>query len=160
MAGTRDGVRPAAGGPSRGRPRRRPQPPTDPAELLDTMLNRSGLGAANLLAAGRPRLGFLTVRDLLFHLPRRYDDLREMRKLGDLRFVEDGTVVRARVTRRRRPGRAVVPAAGSSGRSRELEDETGCDRGDLVRAPLHRAPAVRRRRRSSCRASSSTSAGS
>jgi ATP-dependent DNA helicase RecG len=37
------------------------------------------------------------VRELLFHLPRRYDDLREIRKLGDLRGIEEGTVVSARV---------------------------------------------------------------
>jgi ATP-dependent DNA helicase RecG len=43
-------------------------------------------------------MGIDTVRDLLFHLPRRYDDLREMRKLGDLAWVEDGEVVSARVT--------------------------------------------------------------
>jgi ATP-dependent DNA helicase RecG len=43
-------------------------------------------------------MGLVTVRDLLFHLPRRYDDLREMRKLGDLAFIEDGTVVSAHVT--------------------------------------------------------------
>jgi len=43
-------------------------------------------------------MGIGTVRDLLFHLPRRYDDLREMRKLGDLAWVEDGEVVSARVT--------------------------------------------------------------
>jgi len=74
-----------------------PPPPTDPVELLDTMVNRSGLGAANLLGRAGRRLGFLTIRELLFHLPRRYDDLREMRKLGELRFIEDGTVVSARV---------------------------------------------------------------
>src|ERR1041385_5205831 len=61
------------------------------------MLNRSGLQAGNLLQRAGRRLGFLTVRELLFHLPRRYDDLREMRKLGDLRFVEEGTVVSAQV---------------------------------------------------------------
>ena len=43
-------------------------------------------------------MGLETVRDLLFHLPRRYDDLREMRKLGDLAWVEDGEVISARVT--------------------------------------------------------------
>src|SRR3954451_18023966 len=74
-----------------------PPPPTDPRELLETQLNRSGRGAANLLQRAGRRLGFLTVRELLFHLPRRYDDLREMRKLGDLRLVEEGTVVSARV---------------------------------------------------------------
>ncbi|TMD29474.1 MAG: ATP-dependent DNA helicase RecG [Chloroflexi bacterium] len=43
------------------------------------------------------RLGVATVRDLLFHLPRRYDDLREMRQLGDLTWVAEGTVISARV---------------------------------------------------------------
>jgi ATP-dependent DNA helicase RecG len=77
-------------------PARRP-PPTDPGELLDTMLRDSGLGAANLLQRAGRRLGFLTVRELLFHLPRRYDDLREMRQVGELVWVEEGTVVSARV---------------------------------------------------------------
>jgi ATP-dependent DNA helicase RecG len=69
-------------------------------------------------------MGLATVRDLLFHLPRRYDDLREMRKLGDLVWVEDGTVISARVTVvdvrveasfRRRVQRTIAV----------LEDETG-----------------------------------
>ena len=69
-------------------------------------------------------MGLVTVRDLLFHLPRRYDDLREMRKLGDLVWVEDGTVISARVTVvdvrveasfRRRVQRTIAV----------LEDETG-----------------------------------
>ena len=99
-------------------------PPTDPVELLSTPLARSGLsGAASLRRAGI-RLGFYDVRDLLFHLPRRYDDLREMAKLGDLIWVEPGTVVSARVrvvdvrvepTFRRRVQRTVAM----------LEDETG-----------------------------------
>ena len=61
------------------------------------MLRESGLGAANLLQRAGRRLGFLTVRELLFHLPRRYDDLREMRQLGELVWVEEGTVISARV---------------------------------------------------------------
>src|SRR4051812_10509716 len=61
------------------------------------MLRESGLGAANVLQRAGRRLGFLTVRELLFHLPRRYDDLREMRQLGELVWVEEGTVVSARV---------------------------------------------------------------
>src|SRR5689334_18245285 len=60
------------------------------------MLRESGLGAANVLQRAGRRLGFLTVRELLFHLPRRYDDLREMRQLGELVWVEEGTVVSAR----------------------------------------------------------------
>ncbi len=98
--------------------------PTDPVELLSTPLARSGLAAGTLLRRTGIRLGFYTVRDLLFHLPRRYDDLREMRKLGDLVWVEDGTVVSARVrvadvkvepTFRRRVQRTIA----------RLEDETG-----------------------------------
>jgi ATP-dependent DNA helicase RecG len=64
------------------------------------------------------------VRDLLFHLPRRYDDLREMSQLGDLVWVPEGTVASARVrvaglrvepTFRRRVQRTVAT----------LEDDTG-----------------------------------
>ena len=98
--------------------------PTDPVELLGTALVRSGLAAARTLQRAGIRLGFYDVRDLLFHLPRRYDDLREMYKLGDLVWVEEGTVVSARVrvadihvepTFRRRVQRTVA----------QLADETG-----------------------------------
>ena len=74
-----------------------PPPPTDPAVLLDTELIRSGLGAAAALRRAGRRLGFFTVRELLFHLPRRYDDLREMRQLRELYEIEEGSVVSARV---------------------------------------------------------------
>jgi ATP-dependent DNA helicase RecG len=99
-------------------------PPADPVELLSTPLARSGLTAGATLRRAGIRLGFYDVRDLLFHLPRRYDDLREMAKLGDLIWVEPGTVVSARVrvadvrvepTFRRRVQRTVAT----------LEDETG-----------------------------------
>ena len=123
MAEARSGrSRPPARAPVR-RPPPAP-PPTDPAELLDTELVRSGLGAANLLRRAGRRLGFFTVRDLLFHLPRRYDDLREMRRLGEMIWVEEGTVVSARVrvadirvepTFRRRVQRTIA----------RLEDDTG-----------------------------------
>ena len=43
------------------------------------------------------RLGIGRVRDLLFHFPRRYEDLREMRKLGELLLVPDGEAISARV---------------------------------------------------------------
>ena len=67
------------------------------AALLDVELLASGLSASNLLRRAGGRLGLRTVRDLLFHLPRRYDDLRELRRLGELNDVEDGEVVSARV---------------------------------------------------------------
>jgi ATP-dependent DNA helicase RecG len=65
--------------------------------LLDVPLAKSGLPGGTTLGRVGRRMGLATVRDLLFHLPRRYDDLREMRKLGDLAWVEDGEVVSARV---------------------------------------------------------------
>src|SRR6266516_3995635 len=84
--------------PSRGvaapNPGKRPE--TRPA-TLDTEVARSGLpGGPTVARAGR-RLGVRTVRDLLFHLPRRYDDLREMRRIGDLTWVADGEMISARV---------------------------------------------------------------
>ena len=93
-------------------------------ELLSAPLGKSGLPGATVLGRVGRRMGLTTVRDLLFHLPRRYDDLREMRKLGDLLWVEDGTVVSARVrvadvrveaSFRRRVQRTIAV----------LEDETG-----------------------------------
>ena len=99
-------------------------PPVDPVALLSTPLGASGLGAAATLRKAGIRLGFYDVRDLLFHLPRRYDDLREMQRLGDLVWTEPGTVVSARVrvaeirvepTFRRRVQRTIA----------RLEDETG-----------------------------------
>ena len=87
--------------PARGsrslRPRVAAPVPADPVALLDQGLGLSGLSAAAVLRRAGRRLGLETVRDLLFHLPRRYDDLRELRRLGDLHAVPDGTVVSARV---------------------------------------------------------------
>ena len=101
-----------------------PSPPTDPVELLSTPLAKSGFPAAGILRRAGIRLGWYDVRDLLFHLPRRYDDLRELSKLGDLVWAEEGTVVSARVhvddihveaTFRRRVQRTVA----------RLSDDTG-----------------------------------
>jgi ATP-dependent DNA helicase RecG len=98
-------------------------PPTG-AALLDWPIGKSGLPGATVLGRVGRRMGVEKVRDLLFHLPRRYDDLREMRKLGDLQWVEDGTVISARVrvadvrveaSFRRRVQRTIAV----------LEDETG-----------------------------------
>jgi ATP-dependent DNA helicase RecG len=72
--------------------------PADPVAVLDLPLGVSGLASGAALRRAGRRLGFYTVRDLLFHLPRRYDDLREMKNLGDLVWAEEGTVVSARVT--------------------------------------------------------------
>ena len=101
-----------------------PPPPTDPVELLSTPLARSGLSAAALLRRAGIRLGLYDVRDLLFHLPRRYDDLRELASIAQLRDRDDGTVVslqaivadiRVEASFRRRIQRTVA----------ELTDDTG-----------------------------------
>ncbi|MFL5675794.1 MAG: ATP-dependent DNA helicase RecG [Chloroflexota bacterium] len=105
----------------------RPLPPpvtTDPVELLATPLARSGLAAGAALQRAGRKLDLYYVRDLLFHLPRRYDDLREMRKLGDLLMVGDGDVISAVAT-----VSAVRVEPGFRGRTQRtiarLEDETG-----------------------------------
>jgi len=98
--------------------------PTEPAAILELPVGASGLPGASTVARARRHLGIGTVRDLLFHLPRRYDDLRELRKLGDLVWAANGEVISARVrvadlrvepTFRRRVQRTIA----------ELEDETG-----------------------------------
>jgi ATP-dependent DNA helicase RecG len=114
-----------ASGP-RGRTGRTPAlpPPRTPEELLERDLGRSGLPGATVLARAGRRLGWTSVRDLLFHLPRRYDDLREMRTIGELAWIEDGTPISARV-------RVVDVRVEASFRRRVqrtiavLEDDTG-----------------------------------
>ena len=100
------------------------QVPTDPVEVLSTPLVRSGLAAGATLRRAGIKLDFYTVRDLLFHLPRRYDDLREMRKLGDLVWGLDGTIVSAQAR-----VRDVRVEPGFRGRTQRtiarLEDDTG-----------------------------------
>ena len=63
----------------------------------ETRIGESGfLGATTLRRVG-PRLGIATVRDLLFHLPRRYDDLRELSSARDLALIPDGEPASARL---------------------------------------------------------------
>jgi len=95
MAQGQPGRRTAAG--PRTRAIRRTAPPTDPVALLSAALGESGLpGEATLRRAGR-RLDLRTVRDLLFHLPRRYEDRREMRTIAELRDLPDGATASVRV---------------------------------------------------------------
>ena len=102
-----------------------PSPPTDPVELLRTPLSASGLTAPAILRRAGTRLGWYDVRDLLFHLPRRYDDLRELSRLGDLVWTQEGTVVSARVrvddirveaSWRRRVQRTIAKLSDDTGR--------------------------------------------
>jgi ATP-dependent DNA helicase RecG len=72
--------------------------PRDPLEILASPLGLSGITGVSSLRRHARRLGVESVRDLLFHLPRRYDDLRELRRLADLRDLDDGSVASAKVT--------------------------------------------------------------
>jgi ATP-dependent DNA helicase RecG len=95
-----------------------------PIELIETDLAKSRLPAGPTIARAGRRLGFKTVRDLLFHLPRRYDDLREMRKIVDLTWTAEGEVISARV----RVGEVKVEPSFRRRIQRTtalLEDETG-----------------------------------
>jgi ATP-dependent DNA helicase RecG len=91
---------------------------------LETPIGASGFAGATILRRVGPRLGIRTVRDLLFHLPRRYDDLRELSRARDLGWIPDGEIASARLevrsirvepTFRRRIQRTVA----------HLGDETG-----------------------------------
>ena len=122
-AGQGGAPRPSRPAPRAGATPPRPAPPVG-AALLDEPIASSGLKAANVLARAGRRIGVATVRDLLFHLPKRYDDLRELRQLGRLQDVEDGEVVSARVevrelrveqTFRRRVQRTIAQVADETG---------------------------------------------
>jgi ATP-dependent DNA helicase RecG len=68
-----------------------------PVQSLDARVGSSGLpGAAAIRRAGA-RLGIDTVRDLLFHLPRGYADLRQSSTAAQLRDLDDGTAATARL---------------------------------------------------------------
>ena len=79
---------PPATAPARGAP---------PTLGLDTLLGSSGLPGASTLRRAGPRLGIRTVRDLLFHLPRRYEDLRSLSTVAQLSRLEDGEMATARL---------------------------------------------------------------
>ena len=64
---------------------------------LDTAIGASGLPGATVLRRVGPRLGIRTLRDLLFHLPRRYDDLRELSTARELARIADGEPASARL---------------------------------------------------------------
>ena len=63
----------------------------------ETPIGVSGFTGAGTLRRVGPRLGIRTVRDLLFHLPRRYDDLRELSTARDLARIPEGEPASARL---------------------------------------------------------------
>ena len=65
---------------------------------LDDPLGRSTIPSGPWLQRAARRLGIRTVRDLLYHLPRRYADLTQLYTLGQLGWLEPGTSVSVRAT--------------------------------------------------------------
>ncbi len=84
------------GGPARESAARAAKRPRGPVQL-DTPIGDSGIVGALALRRAGSRLGIRTVRDLLFHLPRRYDDLRELSTARDLSGIEEGERASARL---------------------------------------------------------------
>jgi ATP-dependent DNA helicase RecG len=68
-----------------------------PAVSLDSPITRAGLPGGPILTRLR-RAGLISVRDLLFHLPRRYDDLRDIRTFRELVAEPPDELVSARAT--------------------------------------------------------------
>ena len=89
----------AGSGTARGRSGGIGAAPSSPAGPVgpDTPVGSSGFAGATVLRRVGPRLGIHTVRDLLFHLPRRYDDLRELSAARDLVWIADGGAASARL---------------------------------------------------------------
>jgi ATP-dependent DNA helicase RecG len=75
---------------------RRPAGPVGPVRP-ETRIGDSGFTGAAVLRRVGPRLGIVTVRDLLFHLPRRYDDLRALSTARELTHIGDGEPASARL---------------------------------------------------------------
>jgi len=106
------------GGPFPAHPPR-PRLFVDAGRLTAPLTEMTGVGPAT--ARRLREFGLETVADLLGHYPRRYDDYRDRRSLGDLRIGEEATiravVDRVTVTPGRRKGLKVVRAA--------VHDDTG-----------------------------------
>ena len=69
----------------------------EPAAILASPVGLCGLAQVQGLRAAARRMGIETVRQLLFHLPRRYDDLRDLKTLAEIWSQDDGTVASANV---------------------------------------------------------------
>lgn len=69
----------------------------EPRPGLDSRIGISRLPGAAALQRTSARTGIRTVRDLFFHLPRRYEDLREVSTAARLRELPEGSVATARL---------------------------------------------------------------
>ena len=74
------------------RPRQEPKPYRDERTHLDSPITAiPGVGPAN--AEKFARLGVKTIRDLLFMLPRRYDDFSALKPINRLQYGDEVTVI-------------------------------------------------------------------
>ncbi|MBX3029116.1 MAG: ATP-dependent DNA helicase RecG [Chloroflexi bacterium] len=94
----------------------------------DTPIGASGLPGATAVTRGRERLGIRTVRDLVFQVPRRWIETGGPRSVRELRMLQPGTHVTARLqlrsihvapTRRRNLQRTIALLADEAGDSIE-----------------------------------------
>ena len=129
---------------------RLPPPPTDPVELLDTPLAQVRAGRRRTSSVG-PASGSTSTRSATCSSTCRGGTTT------CARCGASATCTGARTARSSRSRRRSATCASSPAFRRphpahvaRLEDDTGSDRGDVVRAPLHRAPAARSAARSWC----------
>ncbi|MCD6288946.1 MAG: ATP-dependent DNA helicase RecG [Anaerolineae bacterium] len=107
-------ARPSAPVSAAPKPTRRTQPrvPTGPMEGLDAPVTRlPGVGPRH--AQRLARLGVETIRDLLWHFPRRYEDYSTLKTIDQLTLGEECTII-GNIwdvqSRRSRSGREIVQA--------------------------------------------------
>jgi ATP-dependent DNA helicase RecG len=90
----------------------------------DTPIELTGFTGAMAIRRVAVRLGIRTVRDLLFHLPRRYDDLRRLSTAREMAWFDEGTLasgrlqvrgVRAQPTFRRHVERTIAHLGDDTG---------------------------------------------
>ncbi len=72
-------------------PSTRSRPPAPMASLDQPVTSLSGVSAT--YAKRLERLGVVTVRDLLFLLPRRYDDYSALKSIDQLQYGEEATII-------------------------------------------------------------------
>ena len=69
-----------------------PEPPERPASGLQAPVT-SLPGISTAYSARLSRLGITTVRDLLYHIPHRYDDYRTLKPINQLEYGDETTIV-------------------------------------------------------------------
>jgi ATP-dependent DNA helicase RecG len=69
----------------------RPRPDGPPAAMDASVTVLDGVGPANAEKLGN--LGISTLRDMLYHFPRRYDDYSELKTINRLKYGEEVTVI-------------------------------------------------------------------